>query len=170
MGERNDLKRFLVCSGGKHFIDDAVRLTGTLAAAAHASVTLLHVMAEPPAVFADLVQLEEEVDRLLLSGSELGLNLLRQRKDLEALGVPAEVRVRHGIVINQIFAEAREGNQDVIVTGSSRTRGPLRHYIMGDLIRDILNRANCSVLVARPSETTSGRGSWLRKLFGATSN
>src|SRR6266581_3149092 len=129
VGECKHLQRFLVCTGGKEFIERAIEFTGKLAAAVGASVTLLHVMAEPPAIYSDLVRLEEDVDRLLASKSELGVNLLRQKKDLEALGVPAEVRVRHGIVIDQVFAEAGEGNYDLIVTGSSQARGLLRHYI-----------------------------------------
>src|SRR5438445_2439793 len=102
MGEWGQLKRFLVCTGGKEFIEEAVELTGKLAAAVSASVTLLHVMAEPPAIYADLVQMEEDVERLLESKSELGLNLLRQKQDLEKKGVPAEVRIRHGLVIDQL--------------------------------------------------------------------
>ena len=43
----------------------------------------------------------------------------------------------------------REGKHDLIVTGTSQARGPFRHYIMGDLTRGILNRADCPVLVAR---------------------
>lgn len=149
VGECRRLQRFLVCTGGKEYIDDAVQLTGKLAAAVGGSVRLLHVMAEPPAIYADLVRLEEDLDRLLESGSELGLNLVRQKKELEKLGVNVTVRVRHGIVIEQVFAEAREGEHDLIVTGSSQARGALRHYIMGDLTRMIVNRADCPVLVAR---------------------
>jgi nucleotide-binding universal stress UspA family protein len=148
-GECKRLQRFLVCTGGKDYIDDAVELTGKLAAAVGGAVTLLHVMAEPPAIYADLVRLEEDLDRLLESGSELGLNLVRQKKELEKLGVTVTVRVRHGIVIEQVFAEAHEGDHDLIVTGSSQARGALRHYIMGDLTRMIVNRADCPVLVAR---------------------
>src|SRR5207245_8195676 len=102
IGESNRLKRFLVCTGGKEFIDEAVQLTGKVAAAIGASVTLLHVMAEPPAIYAALVRLEEDVNRLLESGSELGLNLHRQKEELERMGVPAEVRIRHGIVSDQV--------------------------------------------------------------------
>src|SRR5713226_1933775 len=149
MGEWAQLKRFLVCTGGKEFIEQAVQFTGTLAAAVNASVTLLHVMAEPPAMYADLVRLEENVDHLLESKSELGTNLRRQKRELERLGVSAEVHLRHGIVIDQVFEEAREGDYDLIVTGTSQARGLLRHYIMGDLTRSILNRANVPVLVAR---------------------
>jgi nucleotide-binding universal stress UspA family protein len=163
MGEVTQLKRLLVCTGGKHFIEDAVRLTGQLAACVGASVTLLHVMAEPPAIYADLVRLEEDVDALLQSGSELGLNLRAQKESLEKLGVSATVRIRHGFVLDQVFEELRDGEHDLVVTGSSRTRGPWRHYIMGDLTRSILNRADCPVLVARVGEI----GTTSRGLFGS---
>jgi nucleotide-binding universal stress UspA family protein len=167
IGECKQLKRFLVCTGGKEFIEQAVQLTGKLAAAVGASVTLLHVMAEPPAVYADLMSLEEDVDRLLASGSELGMNLLQQKKELERIGVSANVRVRHGIVVDQVFEEVREGDYDLIVTGTSQARGLLRHYIMGDLTRSILNRANSPVLVARAEPVPAARGFWhsLRKFF-----
>ena len=168
IGERKELKRFVVCTGGKDFIEQAVKFTGQLAAAVGASVTLLHVMAEPPAMFADLVRMEENVDQLLRSNSELGINLRRQKRELDRLGVPAEVHLRHGIVIDQVFEEARDGNYDLIVTGTSQARGLFRHYIMGDLTRDILNRSNVPVLVARAGPPKPTRTLWkaLRGLFG----
>jgi nucleotide-binding universal stress UspA family protein len=160
IGKPRELKRFLLCTGGKEFIEQAVQFTGKFAAAVGASVTLLHVMAEPPAMYADLVRMEENVDQLLRSNSELGNNLRRQKRDLDRLGVSALVQLRHGIVIDQIFEEVREGNYDLLVTGTSQARGLLRHYIMGDLTRSILNRANVPVLVARAGPTRAGRTLW----------
>jgi nucleotide-binding universal stress UspA family protein len=63
-------------------------------------------------------------------------------------------------VIDQVFAEVHEGNYNLIVTGTSQARGLLRHYIMGDLTRSILNRANVPVLVARASAPKPGRTLW----------
>jgi len=168
MGERKQLKRFVICTGGKEFIEQAVQLTGRLAAAVGASVTLLHVMAEPPAMYADLVQLEENVSQLLESKSELGTNLRRQKRELERLGVSAEVRLRHGIVVDEVFAEVSAGDYDLIVTGTSQARGLLRHYIMGDLTRSILNRANVPVLVARAGPPKPVQTLWraVREMFG----
>jgi nucleotide-binding universal stress UspA family protein len=169
IGERKQLKRFLVCTGGKEFIEQAVQFTGEIAAALGASVTLLHVMAEPPAIYINLVRLEENVDQLLESKSELGTNLRRQRRELQRLGVSAEVRLRHGIVIDQVFDEVRTGDYDLIVTGTSQARGLLGHYIMGDLTRSILNRADCPVLVARAGKPKAVRTFWkaVRGLFSA---
>jgi nucleotide-binding universal stress UspA family protein len=167
IGECKHLQRFLVCTGGKEFIERAIEFTGKLAAAVGASVTLLHVMAEPPAIYADLVRLEEDVDQLLQSKSELGVNLRQQKRELERLGVPTAVHVRHGIVVDQVFEEAREGDYDLIVTGTPQERGLLRHYIMGDLTRSILNHATCPVLVARAGKPKVSRTLWkaLKGLF-----
>ncbi|MBV9008372.1 MAG: universal stress protein [Verrucomicrobia bacterium] len=170
IGESQRLSNFLVCTGGKNYIDDAVRLTGNFAAALGATVTLLHVMAEPPAVYAQLAEKEEDVDALLDSGSELGRNLKAEKQSLEKRGVTARVRIRHGFVIEQVFDEMREGHYQLIVSGSSRARGPLRHYIMGDLTRSILNRASCPVLVARstsPAVPVNVLSTLWRKLFAA---
>jgi len=167
IGECTRLKKFLVCTGGKEFIEDAVQLTGRLAAAAGASVTLLHVMAEPPAIYADLVRLEEDVNQLLKSNSELGINLRGQKEQLERLGVPTEVHVRHGLVLYQVLAETRTGDYDLTVTGSSQARGVIRHYIMGDLTRSILNHANWPVLIVRAGQPTGTEVFWgfLKRLF-----
>jgi nucleotide-binding universal stress UspA family protein len=169
MGEWAQLKQFLVCTGGKEFIEEAVQLTGKLASAVGAAVTLLHVMAEPPAIYADLVRLEEDVGRLLESNSELGINLRSQKQDLEKMGVPTEVHVRHGMVVEQVFAEVREKNYELIVTGSSQARGMVRHFVMGDLTRSILNHANCPVLVARAGSVSGPRSFWrsLRRAFAS---
>jgi nucleotide-binding universal stress UspA family protein len=168
IGERKQLKRFVICTGGKEFIEPAVQFTGRLAAAVGASVTLLHVMPEPPAMYADLVRMEENVDQLLQSKSELGTNLRRQKRELDRLGVSAEVHLRHGIVIDQVFEEVRDGDYDLIVTGTSQARGLLGHYIMGDLTRRILNRANVPVLVARAGPPKAARTLWkaVKGLFG----
>lgn len=168
IGDCTQLKRFLVCTGGREFIAGALELTGKLAAAAGAAVTLLHVMAEPPAIYADLVQLEENVESLFKSKSELALNLQRQKEILERLGVSTEIRIRHGEVVDQVFAEVREGNLDLIVTGSSQGRGLVRHYIMGNVTRSILNRANCPILVVRSDakQTKKGLPGMLARIFG----
>jgi len=170
-GDCGSLTKFLVCTGGKQYIDAAVQLTGTIAAGAGASVTMLHVMPEPPAIYADLVRREEDVAGLLASNSELGRNLRAQKQSLEKLGVTAEVRVRHGIVIDEVLNELHDGEYDLIVTGTSPARGPLQHYIMGDLTRDIVNRSDVAVLVARPGKGMQG-GWWsaLKRAFFSSAN
>jgi len=165
IGQRESLKRILICSGGEKYIDRAVEFSGLLAKAAGASITLFHVMAEPPAVYTDLIKMEEDVNLLLHSGSGLGQNLRREKESLEEMGVSVDVRLRHGLVISEVFKEIRRGDYDLVVTGSSPAGGNLRSYIMGNITREIVNRAECPVLVVRGGQEPVGITSALKEFF-----
>jgi nucleotide-binding universal stress UspA family protein len=165
IGARETIKRILVCSGGEKYIDRAVHFSGAIARAVGASVTLFHVMAEPPAVYTDLIKMEEDVNLLLHSSSGLGENLRREKESLESMGVTAEVRLRHGLVISEVFKEIRRGDYDLVVTGSSPEGGNLRSYIMGNITREIVNRAECPVLVVRGGEEPGGLTRSLKGFF-----
>ncbi len=155
IGERPALRKIALCSGGKRYIDNAVKLIGRMAGGSGIAVTLVHVMALPPAMYADMIRQEEDVQRLLDSPSDLGRNLLREKKALEAKGFQTEVRLRHGLVVRELFEEFRLGVYDMVVVGSPRAAGPLGS-IMGDVTSEVVNGAECPVLVVpgeKPRET-----------------
>jgi nucleotide-binding universal stress UspA family protein len=166
-GEATTPKRMLLCSGGKRYIEKAVRLAGELARGVGASITLLHVTPEPPAIYAGLPRVEEDTERVLRSESELGVNLRREREILQTVGVAVDVKLRHGPVVGEILAELREGNYDLVVAGSALSNS-FRTYALGDVTREILNRTRCPVLVVRserePLGTARGRKGWLGRL------
>src|SRR5262249_41349073 len=93
--------------------------------------------------------------------SELGVNLRREKETLESLGLSAEVRLRRGSVLEEILAETRERNYDLVVTGSALSR-TLRTYVLGDISREIVNRSNCPVLVVRSQNRSTDLRSHLR--------
>lgn len=150
-GKSTSLNRILICSGGKSYIDDAVRLTSEIAHGVGAAVTLLHVASELPAILARLPRMEQDTDFLLRSQSELGQNLRREKETLENLGVTTNVKLRHGPVLGEILREIREGTYDLVVTGSAPSRS-LRTYVLGDISREIVNHATCAVLVGRSQQ------------------
>ena len=150
-GRNPGLKRGLICSGGKNYIDEAVRLTGRIAHGVGARITLLHVLPEPPAIYARLPGMQPTSDWLLDSNTELGLNLRREKETLEALGVDTELKLRWGSVLQEILRETIEGAHDLVVTGSALSHG-LRTYVLGDVSREIVNRSSCPVLVVRSRE------------------
>ncbi|HLH55078.1 MAG TPA: universal stress protein, partial [Verrucomicrobiae bacterium] len=162
-GKTVALKKVLICSGGKSYIDDAVKLTGKIARGLGAPITLLHVVPELPAIYAHLPKMHESTDWLLKSNTELGINLRHEKETLENLGVAAEVKLRRGPVLEEILREIREGENDLVVTGSALSRG-LRTYVLGDVSREIVNRASCAVLVVRSRER--GESQRLRGLWG----
>lgn len=150
-GRARDLKRFLVCSSAGPTSERTVQVAGRLAQALDASVTLLHVMSQLPlcedAVPDDLLASAEElIDR----GSREGVHLNQMLDLLRAQGQAGRARavVRHGLVCDEIMAEAREGRYDLLVTGAHVTPG-LNARLVDDLTTDVLLAANRPVLVVR---------------------
>jgi nucleotide-binding universal stress UspA family protein len=164
-GKTTTISRVLICSGGKDYIDPAVRLSGQIARGAGAKATLLHVMPEPPAIYSGLPRMEITPEQLLCSSSELGTNLRREKEVLESLGVATEVRLRPGSVLQEILREIREGKYDLVVTGSALSR-TLRTYVLGDISREIVNRSTSAVLVVRSQEKPGQSRAGFRSWFG----
>ena len=168
------IKRILICTGGNRYIADAVALTGQIARGMQATVTLLHVMPQPPPLYSGLRRLELNVDTILNSNSALGRNLREQKNALEALGVPVELKLCEGPVLEEIQQEIRAGDYDLVVSGSSLSGGSFRTYVLGDVTREIVNHATCAVLVVRSGASSPGLlqsfGHWLGRVRGGTEN
>ena len=168
VGERTGLKKMLICTGGRGYIENVIQQAAEIARATGATITLLHVLAQPPLMYADLIAREEDVAAMLSSDSELGRNLRQQKELIEGLGATVEVLLRHGIVADEVIREVRRGDYDLIVVGSSIDRGPLYRYMLGDVTQEIVNRAPCPVLVARQSARSGSGGLWrriIRRIF-----
>lgn len=163
-GNSTTIQRALICSGGK-YSDNAVRLTAQLVGALGASVALLHVMPEPPAIYAGLPLMAETADGLLDSSSELGLTLRKEKDFLTAAGLKTEVHLRQGPVLAEILREIETGNYDLVVTGSALSRS-LRTYVLGDISREIVNHSDCPVLVVRSEEKLRPPRKRLRNWLG----
>jgi nucleotide-binding universal stress UspA family protein len=146
---RLQLKRFLICSGGSSYIDNAVRFAAGLAKGLGATITLLNVAPEVPAMHAGVMERQESAEALLGSSSALGRNLRSEKEILEQAGVSVDVRIRHGIVLEQIFQEIEERDHDLIVVGSFPITRGLRHYMIGNLTRKIVNRSGRPIMVVR---------------------
>ena len=149
-GRTRDLKRFLVNSSAGPVSEHTVRFAGRLARALGASVTLLHVMSQLPLAEDALPHdLEASAEELIQRDSREGVHLSRMLALLAAEGVAARAVVRHGLVRDEIAAEAQEGRYDLLVTGAHVTPG-LDARLVDDLSADILLAANRPVLVVRP--------------------
>ena len=161
---RPNLKRILICSGGGPYIDNAVRFTSEIAKDLSASITLLTVVSEPPAMHATLVRRQEDMDNLLNSNSELARNLRNEKDTIERAGVPVSVQIRHGIVVDQILEEVERGDCDLIVVGSWPVRDSWRNYVIGNVTREIVKRADRPVLVIRSDKEPASLADRLRRM------
>ena len=148
-GRTRNLRRFLVCSSAGPVSEHTIQFAGRLAQAVGASVTLLHVMSQLP-LAADAISddLGASAEELMQRNSREGVHLKQMLELLAAEGQAGRAVVRHGLVLDEIIAEAREGRYDLLVTGAHVTPG-LNARLVGDLSADILLAADRPVLVVR---------------------
>lgn len=165
LGERSSLRRILLCHGGGVPAVKAVELTGAIAKSTQAAVTLFHVLAAAPAMFAGLLQQEQDAERVLESDSSLGRALRQQKETLTELGIACTVRLRHGLVVPELLTEVRQAEYDLVVAGSSPSRDRLRAYMLGNVTRELINHAEWPVLVVRREAVPHPRTGFVSGFF-----
>jgi len=146
-GQRSALQRILVCTaGGEPGLHD-VEVAGRLAAQTQAAVTVLHVMSQVTLTEKDYKsELEAPADVLIARHTREGVHLETALNTLKSWGVSGAARVRHGLVVDEIAAEARDGNYDLLVIGAHLARG-LARWLLDDVTAHVLEETQIPILV-----------------------
>jgi nucleotide-binding universal stress UspA family protein len=112
-------------------------------------ITVLHVMSQlsaGPGVRGR--QLRAGAEELIAESTPEGELLERDIRILARPGIHSRPKVRHGLVVDEILAEARDGDYDLVIIGAYRGKGP-RHILFDDLAYKIVTRLDRPVLVVR---------------------
>lgn len=151
-GNRPGLSRLLICASGAETGRPSVWAGASLACGAGAQATVLHVVDAMPAMYTGLEQMEETLAELLESESDRARELRWAVQVVRDECEISELKLRRGIVADEILQEGQQGDYDLIVLGSSRSASGLVRVLMGDLTREVVSRALRPVLVVRPSD------------------
>ncbi len=143
------LEHVLICTGGKDVAVPVIETGARLAEAAHAQATLLHVTDTAPGMYTGLHALEETLPKLLQANTPTSRHLRRGAEILERYQVTAELKLRQGIVADEILREIREGDYDLVAIGASGAAGRLREWLLGNVTRQIVEHSPHSVLVVK---------------------
>ncbi len=143
------LKKMLVCSGGLGYEVSAEQVAIRLAAVSKAQVVLLHVA---PPVDLDYPSARAELEhwRDLSIGDSLSGRYLRRALDAaRAAGLEAQIKARQGNVVEEILAEIKEGQYDLVCMGSPYSGHGLRHLYGPNVTDEVAESAPCPILTAR---------------------
>lgn len=150
-GKVGPIQRILVCDSGA----DSASLLGRFAAQLNEllkgeiEVTVLHVMSQisaGPGVSGE--QLWADAETLIESRAPEGELLERDIRFLQQLNLHAHPKVRHGLVVDEILAEAQSGDYDLVVIGAHRGEG-WRRILLDDLAHQIIVEMDRPILVVR---------------------
>ena len=141
------ISNILICTAAGPASAKTVRFAAQLAHALEASVTLLHVMSQVALEHkAQGSDLEAEAEQLMERQAREGRHLEDMLRVLHEESVEAQALVRHGLVVDEIIAEAKDGDFDMIVTGA-HTTPDLPGLLSSDLSQQIMLAANRPILI-----------------------
>ena len=146
---RPNLERILICTSGAEVAEPVIETGAWLAGAAQARATLLHVVSPVPSMYTGLGEIEETLPELLQTDTPLARHLRHSAEILARHQVTATLKQRHGVAADEILREAFEGDYDLIIIGASGTAGRLREWLLGNVTRQVVEHALCSVLVVK---------------------
>jgi nucleotide-binding universal stress UspA family protein len=146
---RSRLKRILICSGGGEVAELVIEAGARLGHAVGAQATLLHVATPVPSMYTGLGEIDESLPQLLQTDTPIARNLRRGAEILGQHQVPAELKLRYGVVVDEIVRESREGEYDLVLMGAKRGLVRVKRLMLGAMTKEVVERSERSVLVVR---------------------
>lgn len=146
---RLPLKRILVCVGGLGYEVTAENIAMQVARSARAEVVLLTVIPSIDLDYPAARDVRENWRHLADTDTLTGRSLRRGLEIARQAGLSASVKARNGNVVEEILAEVKEGNYDLVCMGSPFGSHTLRHLYTPNVTAEIAEADLVPVLTAR---------------------
>lgn len=146
---RPGMEHIVICTGGAEVAARVIETGAKLAQKLGARATLLHVVTPVASMYAGLDEIDESLTELLQTDTPIARHLRGGAEILERHQVPATLRLRYGVVADEIIRESREGDADLIVIGASKGMAQLKRLILGEVTQQVVERASRSGLVVK---------------------
>ena len=141
--------RMLICLGGLGYGIAAESLGLEIATRVKAPVTLLHVVPPIGLDYPEARIVRENWDHLTDTDTLLGRTLQKGLNKARKAGLKADLRTRQGNVIEEILAELKEGDYDLVCMGSLYSAHGLRQMVVPNVTAEVAEAIGCPVLTVR---------------------
>lgn len=146
---RLPVKRILISVGGLGYDVNAEHIAMQVAMKSGAEITLLHIVPPIDLNYPTAQTVSQNWEHLAETNTPVGRSLRQSLENAKSAGLTASIKVRHGNVIEEIFAETKESKSDLLCMGSSYSVHSLRQMYSANVTAEIMERAHCPVMTAR---------------------
>lgn len=146
---RLPVKRILISVGGLGYDVSAEHIAMQIASKSGAEITLLHIVPPIELNYPTAEAINRNWQNVAETDTPIGRSLRQSLENAKSAGVTASVKVRHGNVIEEIFAETREGDCDLLCMGSSYSVHSLRQMYSANVTAEIMERVRRPVMTVR---------------------
>ncbi|MEK6753695.1 MAG: universal stress protein [Chloroflexota bacterium] len=146
---RLPLNKVLICIGGLGYEVNAEHIAMQIAMKSRAEITLLHIVPPMDMNYPTAKTVSENWQHLADTNTPVGRSLRQAMEIAKSDGLTANVKARQGNVVEEILAEVKEGNYDLLCMGSLYSSNALRQLYTPNVTAEIADNVNCPVLTAR---------------------
>jgi nucleotide-binding universal stress UspA family protein len=146
---RLPLNKILISIGGIGYEVAAENLAFDVAKAVGAEVTIMHVIPPTNLDYPSTRDVREHVKDLAQTNTLPGRGLRTALEIAQQEGLKAKVTARQGHIVEEILAEVREGNYDLVCMGSPYSASGLRQFYSPNVTAEIAEAVHRPVLIAR---------------------
>ncbi len=146
---RLPLKRLLISAGGLGYEVTAENLAFQVAAQVNAEVAILYVIPPTDLDYPTTRDVHLHAADLQDTDTVLGHSLRQALNAAKEAGLNAKLITRQGHVVEEILAELKEGNYDMVCMGSHYSAHALRQMYTPNVTAEVAEAANCPVLTVR---------------------
>jgi nucleotide-binding universal stress UspA family protein len=146
---RLPLKSILISAGGLGYEVDAENLALQVATLSRADVTILHVIPPTDLDYPTTRDARKHVKDLQDTDTILGRSLRRGLEIAQAAGLNAKLITRQGHVVEEILAEVKSGNYDLVCMGSRYSAHALRQLYTPNITAEVAEAVHSPVLTVR---------------------
>ena len=146
---RLPLKKILICIGGLGYEVAAEHIAMQMAMKSRAEITLLHIVPPMDLNYPTAKTVSEHWQNLTETDTPIGRSLRQALDVAKNDGLIASVKARQGNVVEEIMAEIKEENYDLLCMGSMYSTNALRQMYAPNVTAEIANSAVCPILSAR---------------------
>jgi nucleotide-binding universal stress UspA family protein len=146
---RLPIKKMLVSIGGLGYAESAENLAFQVAVASHADVTIMHVIPPTDLDYPSTRDVREHLRDLADTDTLAGRSLRKALDGAQQAGLNAKTLARQGNIVEEILAEIRGGDYDMVCMGSPYSASALRQYYSPNVTAEIAEVIHCPVMTAR---------------------
>jgi len=146
---RLPLQSALICLGGLGYEVTTEHLAVRVASLAQARVTLLHVIPPMDLDYPSARDIHKGSGHLADTDTLPGRALRQGLEMAQAAGLNVTMKVREGIIVEEILAEIKAGNYDLVCMGSPFSTHALRQMYAPNVAAEVADAIHSPILIAR---------------------
>jgi nucleotide-binding universal stress UspA family protein len=139
----------IVCLGGLGYGMTAENLGLEIASRLQVPVTLLHVVPPIDIDYPETRTVRDNLDHLIDTDTLLGRTLRQAMDEASKTILKTDLKIRQGNVVEEILAEIKSGDYDLVCMGSQYSGHGLRQFYAPNVTAEVAEVIGCPVLTVR---------------------